>query len=198
MLKLLKIVFVNLQKMEETWRDAPGYEGLYEVSNLGRVKSLDRIFIDKKGRHLRFNGKVLKPSKDRHYYIVKLYNHEHEKTICRVHRLVALAFIPNPDNKPEVDHIDTNYLNNRADNLRWVTKKENANNLLTISKRVGKQSPNRKPVIQYTKDMQFIKKWDCIAEAAYALNIQDSNISSCCKGIKNHSTAGGFIWRYAS
>lgn len=183
---------------KEVWKPIVGYEGLYEVSNLGQVRSLDKNFIDKKGRHLHFNGKILKQFKDRTYYRVKLYDFEHKETQYSIHRLVAQAFIPNPDNKPEVDHIDTNYLNNRADNLRWVNKKENANNPLTISKRVGKPSHLRKPVIQYTKDMQFVKKWEYITEAADALNIHLSCISACCKGKKNHSTAGGFIWRYAS
>lgn len=182
----------------EVWKPVVGYEGLYEVSNLGQVRSMDKIFFDKRGRHYHLKGKLLKQAKDLHYYRVKLYDIEHKKVQYSVHRLVAQAFIPNPDNKPEVDHIDTNYLNNRVDNLRWVDRKENVNNPLTISKRFGKPSGRRKSVIQYTKNMEFIKEWSSISEAANATNTLDSSISNCCKGKKNYSTAGGFIWRYAS
>ena len=100
----------------EIWRDVTGYEGLYHVSNLGRVKSLH-------------NNKeyILKPrrgKKGKGYFDVSLCKNGKHKTF-RLNRLVALAFVDNPENKPEVDHIDTNKTNNRANNLRWVTSAEN-------------------------------------------------------------------------
>lgn len=106
--------------LEEVWEDIPGWEGKYQVSNLARVRSIFRYrkilsqYIDKWG-----------------YYEVNLYC-DNKTTHKKVHRLVAEAFIDNPDNKPCVDHIDTNKLNNLPDNLRWCTYKENANNPLTL------------------------------------------------------------------
>lgn len=116
--------------MTEVWRDVCGYEGYYQVSNLGNVKSLARI-SQGKTRKIKVSEKILKPNKSaRNHLLVKLVKDGKEKSVS-VHRLVAQAFIPNPENKPAVDHIDTNVLNNSVDNLRWVTAHENAMNPLT-------------------------------------------------------------------
>lgn len=118
--------------MKEIWMPISGFEGLYEVSNLGRVKSLERVNYYPDGRiHQRKKEKLLSTKPDKRGYISvvlckdgKIYPH------C-LHRLVAEAFIPNPEGKPNVDHIDTNPSNNMVDNLRWVTQQENALNPLT-------------------------------------------------------------------
>ena len=112
-------VFEN--NMEEIWKDIEGYEGLYQVSNFGKIKS---IGYKKK--------KILKPTQDHYGYLnVTLYKNKNKKA-KRIHRLVAEAFIANPENKPEIDHIDTDKLNNNVKNLRWVTRIENNNNELTL------------------------------------------------------------------
>lgn len=121
---------------EEVWKPVVGFEGRYEVSNMGRVRSLDRIVTQKskknsvlkrvyRGRILRYiiRGKIKR-------YGVCLYK-DNIPTLKLVSRLVAEAFIPNPENKPEVDHIDTNPFNDRVDNLKWVTHQENCMNPLT-------------------------------------------------------------------
>lgn len=115
--------------MEEKWLPIAGFEGLYEVSNLGRVKSLERTVINNGGKQIR-HEKILKQNlTNRHRSVVLCKD---GKTYPRlVHRLVAIAFIPNPDSKPVVDHIDTDTENNCVDNLRWATVKENCNNELT-------------------------------------------------------------------
>lgn len=108
-------------KDDEDWRDVIGYEGLYQVSNKGRVRSLDRTTSD--GRHIK--GK-LKTSSSKYSSVTLYKNNKYVNAL--VHRLVAIAFIPNPDNLPEVDHIDTDPSNNNVTNLRWISSSGNMRN----------------------------------------------------------------------
>lgn len=113
--------------MEEIWRPVKEYEGYYEVSNLGRVRSIDRVVVDKTGRRQFKKGTLLNYRPDRQgYCIVSLSINRKYKTKC-VHTLVADAFIPNPDNLPQVNHKDEVKSNNCVDNLEWCTAKYNAN-----------------------------------------------------------------------
>lgn len=109
--------------MKELWKDIKGYEGCYQVSNLGRIKSLDRMTNNQYGEYF-MKGRILKNSiiKDKGYCRVSL-NNGNGKISKRVHRLVAEAFIPNPENKLEVNHKDGNKLNNCVSNLEWCTNK---------------------------------------------------------------------------
>ena len=114
----------------EIWKPVKGYDGLYEVSNLGNVRSVDRYVMHGKGYRL-LKGKPMKPQPNsRGYLRTTLYKNGQGKYYF-IHRLAANAFIPNPKNLPCIDHIDRNYLNNSVDNLRWCTQKENMNNPLT-------------------------------------------------------------------
>lgn len=118
--------------MEELWMPIKGYEGLYEVSNKGKVKALERL-VENNGGMQRKHERILRPSCSRGYQQVSLCR-EGIVSPFAVHRLVAMTFIPNPDEKPYVDHIDTNPSNNCVDNLRWVTQHENAMNPITRKK----------------------------------------------------------------
>ncbi|MBC7383468.1 MAG: HNH endonuclease [Bacteroidia bacterium] len=153
---------------------------VYQVSNLGNVKSLNY-----KGRCL---VRILLPNLKDNYLRVSLCKDKKTKNY-NIQRLVAIQFIPNPENKPEVDHIDCNKQNNRVDNLRWCTGRENLeyeieNQLLLCFK----------PVTQYSATMQFIKSWPGTKDVERELKISSANIKGCCKGKRN--TAGGFIWQY--
>lgn len=111
----------------EEWKNVIGYEGLYEVSNTGQVRSLDRYVKYSNGRIHLHKGKVLSPVKDKYGYLaVCLCCNEKQKRI-KIHRLVAQAFLPNPDNLPQVNHKDEDKLNNSVDNLEWCTAKYNNN-----------------------------------------------------------------------
>lgn len=132
--------------MMEIWKDIKGYEGLYQVSNLGRVKSLERI-VNFGNQQRIVKEKILSPRDNGNGY----------KTVCLqskyfyIHRLVAQTFIPNPDNKPQVDHIDTNKSNNCVDNLRWATHSENMNNPATKTKRTKSDEEKRERRKRYAQ-----------------------------------------------
>lgn len=110
------------EDMEEIWKDIEGYEGIYQVSNFGRVKSLGRVIDTKNGRTT-VKGVIMSPC-GKPYLFVYL-NKNHKSKYHAVHRLVAQAFIPNLENKPQVNHIDGNKTNNAVSNLEWVTQSEN-------------------------------------------------------------------------
>lgn len=206
----------------EIWKDIKGYEDKYQVSNLGRIKRIDR------------NIEIIGSSNSKGYLAVKLTMNGICKTKT-IHRLVAETFIPNFHNKSEVDHINTVRTDNRVQNLRWVTHKENCNNPISkkhySAMRIGKpnqvwteeqrksvsermkgfkhtedtkkkMSVNRSGsknaralnVYQFSLNGEFIKEWKFVKEASIELKICYTSIINCCKG--RQKTAGGFKWAY--
>lgn len=159
----------------EIWKDIEGYEGLYQVSDRGRVRSLKKIL----------NQTIQKDG----YYNVTLHKNKDKKTF-RVHRLVAQAFIPNPDNKSEVNHINEDKTDNRACNLNWMSHKENANWGTGLERTHQKCC---KQVKQMTLDGQIITIWPSISEAGKN-GFNQCNISLCCNGIKK--THKGYLWAF--
>lgn len=175
----------------EIWKDVAGYEGLYQVSSEGRVKSLARVVIRNNGQKLPIKERILKPAfNGRGYLIVDLCDGGKRKHF-KVHRLVCQAFHENPDNKPQVNHIDEDTTNNRASNLEWVTAKENVNHG-TRTKRMAKT--NSKPVGQYTKDGEPIKVWQSATVAERQAGFNYQHICDVANG--NRKTHKGFIWKY--
>lgn len=190
--------------MEEIWKDIKGYEDLYKICIDGRIKNKKNQYktptIGKRG-----------------YYVINLWKNN-KQTQYYIHQLVAIHFIPNPNNRTEVDHINAIKTDNRIENLRWVTHQENMNNpnttpLLnywegkkqseeTIQKRVAKLRGKKKPykqcplrwkkVSQYTLDGEFIKEWDNITEPSKLFKAH--HISECCNG--KCKSSGGYIWKY--
>lgn len=163
--------------MTEEWRSVIGYEGLYEVSNCGQIKSLRK-------------GALLTPHKINGYYVIRLCKNGKMKN-HKVHRLVAIAFIPNPENKAFVDHIDTNRSNNRVENLRWVTRQENYDN--PISQKRQKESVMRQ-VLQYDLEGNLINAFPSITDASKKTGVRISAIHQSCSG--HTITSKGYIWRF--
>lgn len=164
--------------MREKWVDIKNYEGLYQISNLGRVKSV-------------LNDIIMKPKLEKNgYYRVGIRKNKIIKTFA-VHRLVAEAFIPNPDNLPQIDHIDRDKYNNSVTNLRWCTGLQNT-----------KWACDKK-VYQYTKDGLFIKEYESITEAAKDSNCSITAISNAARNkiLKDKNgkyyvkkSAAGYMW----
>lgn len=188
----------------EVWADIKGWEGIYQVSNYGRLKSFKQSQ----------KGKILKTTnKPNNYISVVLSIQRNNKTIkqsCKLHRLVATAFLPNPNNLKEVNHIDFNKHNNEIDNLEWVTKKENTAHAIKgkpqIINHLIDYNKNRRPkaVIQFDKNMKYINRFKSSVEAQEKTGICSRNILQVCSKTPFNNkgnvrkTAGGYIWKYES
>ena len=179
-------------KKNEEWRDIKGYEGRYQVSNMGRVKSLERIVASKSGSKRTIQGRILKLETKRTGYLrVKLYDSSGKMKNFLVHRLVCEAFHENPEDKPCVNHIDENKANNAAINLEWCTHKENINHGTHNARSAKARS---KPVGQYTTDGKFVKIWQSVIEVERQLGFAKGSLSNAARG--NLKTAYGYVWKY--
>lgn len=174
--------------MEEIWKEIPNFEGLYEASNLGRIRS----FKTKKIKKQRYTVKK--------YLQVNLYKKE-EKTY-RVHRLIAETFIKNFNNFPEINHKDGNKQNNCVDNLEWITTYDNIQHAIKNglynnkkNKRNKRNNKKERKIIQYNLDGKLLKEWNNISEIMKELNIKNnSHIYECCKG--KRKKCYNSIWKY--
>lgn len=171
----------------EVWKDIKGFNN-YQVSNLGNVRS--------KNWGKRGICRNLVPKKhNRGYLFVELVSDKGEKKAFLIHRLVAEAFIGNPNNLPQINHIDENKLNNKAENLEWCTAKQNTT--AYFNNHIGKcKRPARNEAInQLSLEGAFLKQWGNACEIKHALNYNSTSIWECCEG-KRH-TAYGYKWQYA-
>ncbi len=169
----------------EEWRDINKYEGIYQVSNMGRVRSTK-------------TQSVRKLSKNNTGYLIVPLSKDGVKTLKRVNRLVADTFIPNPDNLPQVNHKDEIKTNNYIGNLEWCTQKYNLNygsrnERISESKKGIPNKTNRKGVLQYNLDGTLVREWGTMKEAAES-GFKIANIHKCCNGLRNKH--GGFKWQY--
>ena len=172
---------------EEVWRDVKGYEGLYQVSNMGRVKSLGRK--DRFGRVIK--ERILEPAVTHNGYLRVGLHVDGKRKMLRVHRLVCEAFHENPDNKSEVNHVNENKTDNRACNLEWSTRTENCNHG-SRNERVAKALS--KPIGQFSLDGKLIKVWQSACEARRQTGFDQGYVGAVARG--KFKQAYGFIWKY--
>jgi hypothetical protein len=182
--------------MEEIFKDIEGYEGLYQISNFGRVYSIK-------------SNRFLNPSKDKYGYLQIALSKDGKVKKYKVHRLVALAFLLNPHNLPQVNHRDENKTNNRVENLEWCDTKYNNSYGTRLERmmqhpnwKVGREKcvklakeKNSKSVLQFTKDGEFVNEFPSAREASRQTRIDQSQISKCCRG-KGYKSCGGYLWKY--
>lgn len=172
---------------EERWKVIPGFEGRYEVSTFGRVATLPRHY----GVGIIRERKILRQMHVRGYRHVTLWKNgvPYQK---QVHRLVAEVFIPNPESKPCINHLDEDGSHNFVGNLEWCTYRENSN-WGSRNSRIAKKKC--RPIKQFDKEGNFIRVWGSLAEAATGVGVNDSSL---CESIRlPNRTCAGFVWRYA-
>lgn len=181
----------------EIWKDIIGYEGYYQISSFGRVRSLKRIIIDKNNNKHTINEKILKPHKSiQGYLTVSLLKIRNNKRI-RIHRLVALHFIENINNYSQVNHKDFNRENNNVDNLEWMTPSQNVkyswdNGRYGDSKLITKEANKKCSKKVLCVDLNTV--FESARKASREFNIAISSISQCCN--KKRKSAGGYKWQY--
>ena len=166
--------------MTEIWCPINGYGGLYEVSDQGRVKSIGY------GKE-----RILRPGRNGRGYLKVGLHRNGECKWYDMHRLVAQAFIPNPQNLPEVNHKDENKTNNSVQNLEWCDSKYN-NNYGTRNQRMAEKLS--KPILQYTKSGKLVREWKSTRDVERNLGYFHNSISNCCNG--KLKSAYNFIWKF--
>lgn len=176
--------------MKEIWKDIPGFKNQYQVSNLGRVKSLPK----KTNNQFSMVETILKPTKQKNgYYLVNIGG-----KVTFVHRLVAITFLKNKNNLPQVNHIDGNKENNRVENLEWCSASYNIKHAYKKGLKVSIGNHLKKKINQYDKKGNFIKEWESTKDVERVLKIKHSAISRCCMKKPHYNSAGGYIWRFAN
>ena len=191
----------------EIWKPIDGFDGKYEVSNMGNVRRAEWCYTDKDGRKYKKKPYMRIPQIGSSGYLqVGLFRNGKSKAY-KVHRLVASAFIDNPENKPTVDHINANRQDNRVENLRWCTLKENSNNPISLYRHSkGYAKPKRaitdtckkttsfsKSVSIYNKDGEYVRTFPSIIAAEQATGVDMSGIRRALD--KSYMSAGGFVWK---
>lgn len=193
----------NIAKMQkEIWKDVKGYEGLYQISNLGKIKRLSRLSYQRFGKLL-LNEKVMSNVIDNNgYVVVSLTNNKKQRKFL-VHRLIAIHFIKNNNNLPCINHIDGNKQNNDISNLEWCSYSQNNKHALDNNLRkppapwkgkFGTENKTSKKVGQYNLNGDLINIYPCVHEVYRKLRFPVTNIAAACRG--KQKTAYGFKWKY--
>lgn len=193
-------------RKKEVWKDVIDFEGLYEVSNLGKIRSIRRrVYVEKREKFIILREKLLSQANCGDYKVVTLHKERRAKTFY-VHRLVALNFVTRDNENMEVNHKDGVKSNNESENLQWVTRSQNMihayENNLQLPKRGADnimfgnpKGLNRKKVSQFTRNGVLLKEYSSVTEAARKVQIHQSGIS---KALSKGIFAAGFRWEYSS
>lgn len=186
----------SIRLNNEEWRDVVGYEGRYAVSNLGRIAAYSAPYLC--GDRICYRQPhLIKPCKRGDYLSVALSDGERHRKSYLIHRLVAQAFIPNPNNLPYINHKDENPLNNRVENLEWCTQSYNCNyggHNARMAKTIHETAYQRRKVVKLTLDGDFVEQYVSIVEAARATGLHHTAISQCCRKLSTRS--GNYKWMY--
>lgn len=184
----------------EVWKDIPGYEGLYQVSNKGRVRSIRREIVRTNNSNYYLDGKILSPSYGGNKYpSVNLWRNKTYKTFT-IHRLVSVSFIPNPLNLKYINHKNGNKSDFSIENLEWCTHRENMihaslNGLMKFHMigKTGSKHPNSKAVIKMLTNGEFVEEFESMNQAEIKTGIDHNSISRSCRLNRPHK---GFIWKF--
>lgn len=168
----------------EVWKPVVGYEGLYEVSNIGRVRSINF--------HNSGKAKVMRPSLNTWGYLIVDLRKNNKRHSYTVHRLVAFAFIPNPDNLPEINHKNEIKYDNTVENLEWCTRKYNMNYGTGNERR--RRRRRIKPIVQLDNNGNVVRKWETGFAASRYYQVNRRCIYDCLHG--KQKTCKGFVWKY--
>lgn len=196
--------------MTEEWRSVCGFEGLYEVSSTGKIRSLDR-YVNSRNNSREFKKGVTMKAQINHKGYMTVVLHKENKPYSKtVHRIVAEAFLENKNNLPQINHKDTNKTNNNASNLEWISNYDNMQHAIkhgcyknaftektkaaVLRNQKNAVQKLRKPVTQCDRYGNKIRDYKSITEAGTALGISSSHIGLCCKG--KRAFCGGFKWKY--
>lgn len=184
-----------MEIIEEIWKDIIDYEGYYQVSNLGRIKSLHRIVIDKNNHTKTIKEHYMTGNDNGKGYLTVLLKKDSKGVRKYIHRLVAQAFLPNPDNLPEVNHKDENPYNNIVTNLEWI---DYLGNRIYGSRleRLSNSNTIHTPILQYDLDFNFIAEYKNGSQAAKELGFENQNMAIYKCANKQANSGLGYIWRY--
>lgn len=189
-----------METKNEIWKDIKGFEGRYQVSNMGRVRSLDMTWLTYNWKRqglmeCKRKGKILKPKTKRNGYFSVCLRDGVRKEFHSIHRIVAETFIPNPNNLPQINHKDEDKSNNRVDNIEWCTAKYNSN-YGTRKARIREYHIKSvmTPIIQYDMDGNVINTFESLSEAERMSGVSSIDIAGVCKG--RRASAHGYIFKY--
>ena len=186
---------------EEIWKDIPGYEGLYQASSLGRIKSCQKVLRYRNGKIVHRNERMMVLTKGFGQYLTVGLSKNDVKKLYNVHYLIAITFIDNPNNLPCLNHKDEDKFNNSVENLEWCSYSYNTKYNNNMRKKIDTRNSNNsrgceKQVYQYDLQGNFIKKWDSLKSIQRELGYKVSNISSCCLNKTYRHNAYGYKWSY--
>lgn len=176
---------------DELWKDAVDYEGFYQISDRGKVKSIARVVMRKDGKPYTVKERIITPYVDRYGYLRIELNKRGVAKKHYVHRLVGQAFIPNPDNKPQINHIDTNKKNNTVNNLDWVTLQENRDHAVANGLQPDQRGKNNPNIKLTKKDVLLTRK---LKKAGKTHTEISKIVGTSVSNVNN--IVGGYTWKW--